>query len=120
MDVLSQPAVERDDQVMSESWWKRVSSVGILMALLLLAACQTPVSRPIAGVPTTVDGVPRISVQELRERLDSGADVLVVDARPAESYEEGHISGAVSMPLPELAQRYNELSRTAEIVFYCT
>jgi len=43
--------------------------------------------------------VPRISIEELRQRLDSGADILLVDARKAEEYARDRIKGAISMPL---------------------
>jgi 3-mercaptopyruvate sulfurtransferase SseA len=98
--------------------WRRLSSLGVVMSLVLLAACGTPVSTPTAGVPTTVEAVPRISVQELKERLDGGAGVIVVDARPYEDYQARHISDAISMPLAEVSARYDELPRTEEIVFY--
>jgi len=102
---------------MPESW-RRLSSLGVVMTLLLVASCRAPVSPPTTGVPTTVEAVPRISVQELKERLDGGAGVIVVDARPYEDYKARHISGAISMPLAEVSSRYEELPRTEEIVFY--
>lgn len=45
--------------------------------------------------------------------------VIVLDVRPAEEYQAGHIPGAVSIPLKELEQRLSELPRDQEIVAYC-
>jgi 3-mercaptopyruvate sulfurtransferase SseA len=104
---------------MPESW-RRLSSLGVVMTLLLVVACHAPVSPPVTGVPTAAEAVPRISVQELKERLDAGASVIVIDARPYEDYAARHISGAISMPLADVSSRYDELPRTEEIVFYCT
>ncbi len=49
----------------------------------------------------------------------SGGDVAVVDVRPAEEFAAGHIPGAASIPLAELAERLDELPRDVEIVAYC-
>ncbi|MEQ9320920.1 MAG: metalloregulator ArsR/SmtB family transcription factor [Polyangiaceae bacterium] len=54
----------------------------------------------------------------LIERVKSGA-VTVLDVRPSEEYEAGHIPGAVSVPLVELERKLAELPRDREIVAYC-
>jgi rhodanese-related sulfurtransferase len=43
----------------------------------------------------------------------------VIDVRPAEEYAAGHIPGAVSVPLDELADRLAELPADQEVVAYC-
>lgn len=55
---------------------------------------------------------------ELLRRLGRG-DTVVIDVRPTEEYESGHIRGAISMPLDELARRVRELPKTKLIVAYC-
>ena len=46
-------------------------------------------------------------------------DAIIVDLRPAEEYEAGHIAGAISIPLPDLEARLAELPADLEIVAYC-
>lgn len=46
-------------------------------------------------------------------------EVVVVDVRPSEEYEAGHIPGAISLPLSELGDRLQELPPDAEVVAYC-
>jgi rhodanese-related sulfurtransferase len=46
-------------------------------------------------------------------------EVLVLDVRPREEYEAGHIGGAVSIPLRELERRLAELPRSQSIAAYC-
>lgn len=65
------------------------------------------------------DQVEPISSGELRRRLEAGEDVLLVDVRPRHEYEAGHIAGAVSIPLGDLAHRLDELPDDLEIVAYC-
>jgi rhodanese-related sulfurtransferase/DNA-binding transcriptional ArsR family regulator len=64
------------------------------------------------------DGGAEITHRELRARAEAG-DVVVLDVRPVEEYRAGHIPGAVSSPVEELADRINELPEGAEIVVYC-
>jgi rhodanese-related sulfurtransferase/DNA-binding transcriptional ArsR family regulator len=54
----------------------------------------------------------------LRRRVRKG-DVTVLDVRPPEEYAAGHIPGALSVPLPELAKRLSDLPKRREVVAYC-
>jgi len=54
----------------------------------------------------------------LIERARRG-EVLVLDVRPTEEYQAGHIPGALSIPLKELEDRLEGLPNGQEIVAYC-
>jgi uncharacterized membrane protein YdjX (TVP38/TMEM64 family)/rhodanese-related sulfurtransferase len=78
-----------------------------LLALALLAT--------VAFLPRLVSRwrkPPMVEVPELKQRLDAGADVLVLDVRKPEDFsgEQGHIPGALNIPLPELPARMMELN----------
>ncbi len=62
--------------------------------------------------------VEAIGRDELVARLKRG-DVVVVDVRPREEFDAGHIDGARSIPLDELHARLAELPADREIVAYC-
>jgi rhodanese-related sulfurtransferase/predicted transcriptional regulator len=64
------------------------------------------------------DDVEAIGRDELVARLARG-DVVLVDVRPEEEYAAGHIEGARSIPLAELARRLAELPAEREVVAYC-
>jgi rhodanese-related sulfurtransferase len=64
------------------------------------------------------DEVEAIGREELIERMTRG-DVVLVDVRPTEEFEAGHIDGAQSIPIAELRQRLAELPGDCEIVAYC-
>jgi rhodanese-related sulfurtransferase/DNA-binding HxlR family transcriptional regulator len=64
------------------------------------------------------DEVEAISREELLPRLGSN-DVVLVDVRPTEEFDAGHINGARSIPLEELDERLAELPANCEIVAYC-
>src|SRR3954469_510800 len=62
--------------------------------------------------------VDAIGRDELIARLRRG-DVVLVDVRPSEEFEAGHIAGARSIPIDELEQRLAELPADREVVAYC-
>jgi rhodanese-related sulfurtransferase/DNA-binding HxlR family transcriptional regulator len=64
------------------------------------------------------DDVDTIGREDLIERLARG-DVVLVDVRPPEEYDAGHIEGARSVPLAELERRLAELPPDTEVVAYC-
>jgi rhodanese-related sulfurtransferase len=64
------------------------------------------------------DEVDAVGREELIERLRRG-DAVLVDVRPREEFEAGHIEGARSIPLDELEDRLAELPTDYEVVAYC-
>jgi len=62
--------------------------------------------------------VDAIGRDELIARMRSG-DVVLVDVRPTEEFQAGHIAGARSIPLAELEDRLAELPVDSEVVAYC-
>ncbi|MGH2992740.1 MAG: ArsR/SmtB family transcription factor [Solirubrobacterales bacterium] len=64
------------------------------------------------------DEVDAIGRDELIARLREG-DVVLIDVRPAEEFDAGHIDGARSIPIDELEERLAELPADREVVAYC-
>lgn len=63
--------------------------------------------------------VPKLTAEELSEKLKFGKHPLVIDVRQPEEFRQGHIAGAKLMPLNELHRRMKELPQTREIVCVC-
>ncbi|HEX7767416.1 MAG TPA: rhodanese-like domain-containing protein, partial [Nitrospira sp.] len=64
--------------------------------------------------------VPRITVEQLTEKLRTEEPPLLIDVRPRASAEaEPGIPGAVLMSLDELTRRHHELPRHRDVVLYC-
>jgi rhodanese-related sulfurtransferase/DNA-binding HxlR family transcriptional regulator len=59
-----------------------------------------------------------ITCEELSRRLKDRS-VVLLDVRPEEEYQAGHVAGARSIPLTELKARLKELPKRKEIVAYC-
>jgi rhodanese-related sulfurtransferase len=65
------------------------------------------------------DGVEELTKEELWKRIKRKDNFVVLDVRPREEYEAGHLPGAVSIPLGELKKRVKELPKSKQIVAYC-
>ncbi|MFQ5814103.1 MAG: rhodanese-like domain-containing protein [Anaerolineae bacterium] len=76
-------------------------------------------ATPVAGTFVSSDDMPRITVQELKAKLDAG-QAVVFDARRQSDYTQKHIAGAISLPQDEVAARLAELPTDKLAVFYCT
>jgi rhodanese-related sulfurtransferase len=62
---------------------------------------------------------PELSVQELQKMMQKEGTVLLYDVRQPEEFNEGHIKGAILMPLGDLPARYKEIPQKKKIVVYC-
>ena len=76
----------------------------------------------VPAVFSQADGVPRITVQELKAKMDKGDDLVVVDVRTGQDYADSRIKikGAVRIPIVQIEERYKELPKDKEIILYCT
>ena len=82
-----------------------------LLALALLAV--------VAFLPRLIGTLrrgPMLDTEAFRRRLDTDEDLLVLDVRTAEDFdgEQGHIDGAVNIPVEELQQRMDEITNYLE------
>jgi rhodanese-related sulfurtransferase/DNA-binding transcriptional ArsR family regulator len=64
------------------------------------------------------DSLAPVTFKELR-RLMREDDVTLLDVRPTDEYDKGHIRGAVSMPVSELKRRLREIPKGREVIAYC-
>jgi rhodanese-related sulfurtransferase len=93
--------------------------IGLQRAMRLLAEEQyEEVQRLLDVYVHRRDRLEAVSREELVARARAGT-VVVLDVRPASEYRAGHIPGALSVPLAQLASRLGELPGGAEIVAYC-
>jgi adenylyltransferase/sulfurtransferase len=78
-----------------------------------------PEASPEAGQETTLkNGIPQMTVQELKVRRDRGDDLFVLDVREPYEYQIANIGGTL-IPQNEVPQRLAEIDRNREIVVQC-
>ncbi|HHH27764.1 MAG TPA: metalloregulator ArsR/SmtB family transcription factor [Polyangiaceae bacterium] len=91
----------------------------------LLVQLQAVAARHIAALEKLTReffddpaGLEAIDRDTLLERLRT-CGVVLLDVRPEREFVEGHLPGAVSLPLPLLESRLSELPRDRTLVAYC-
>ncbi len=62
--------------------------------------------------------VPEMQVEELKQKLDAGEDIFVLDVREPHEYQICNIGGHL-IPLGDLPKRVHELDSSREIVAHC-
>ena len=63
--------------------------------------------------------VPSLTVEELKQKLDLGEDVTLLDVREPHEWPISDLPESVKIPLGQLPQRYSELAPDADLVVYC-
>lgn len=95
------------------------SVVDLWLALRRVAETQLAeldaVVRAYLGEPQAFEPIDR---GELARRLEAGT-VVLIDVRPREEFEQGHIAGAISVPLGELERWASTAPKRKQIVAYC-
>jgi sulfur-carrier protein adenylyltransferase/sulfurtransferase len=64
-------------------------------------------------------GVPEVTVEQLKAKIDKGDDFFLLDVREPNEYQICRIAGSTLIPLGELAQRTGELDRNKEMIVHC-
>ncbi len=66
--------------------------------------------------------IARISAEELKQKLDAGEDILVVDLRHRIEFEAEpvKIPGALHVPEEQIGERHEEIPLDREVILYCT
>jgi len=112
--------------------------LGVLLIILLLlpigctrSGATTPLTIPTAPSPQVLaeqgfqfPNLPRITCEELKQKMDEGNSLILVDDNEREQFNQGHLPGAINIPRydPEetVATQLKTLPRDRLIVFYCT
>ncbi len=69
--------------------------------------------------PTHTQELPSITPRELRERLDRGERLIILDVREPYELEISRLPGAIHIPMGQVAERVHELNPADEIVVMC-
>lgn len=60
-----------------------------------------------------------IDVEELRDKIKNKEKIVILDVRTAKEYENGHIEGALLIPIDELRDNTGKLNKNDEIIIHC-
>jgi adenylyltransferase/sulfurtransferase len=74
---------------------------------------------PAAPEPVAVNNATEITALELKQRLDRGDSLKIVDVREPNEYQINRLPGSQLIPLGDIPKRYAELNKSDEIVVQC-
>jgi glyoxylase-like metal-dependent hydrolase (beta-lactamase superfamily II) len=75
--------------------------------------------QPLEQAPELVERIERMTAGVLRERLADPEPPGLLDVRTAEEWRQGHIDGAVNLPLSQLADQMDAVPPDHPLVVYC-
>jgi hypothetical protein len=113
---------------------KKMKRILLIVSIIIIAsACSVQptqsaptqiveprVTQPSGNLPQTENEVPRVTIEEARAALESGAAV-VVDVRHPSQYEESHVARAISIWLDDIEANPAgvNLDKDQWIITYC-
>ncbi len=117
--------------------------LAVLLSVVTLSACNTGTTEPTDGaeeVPETEQGtessavedaandyfanmnedIYKINQKDFIDKVKAGEEMTILDIRSADSYAEGHIKGAVSLPWgPDLGKSLSSIPDDKPVMLYC-
>jgi membrane protein DedA with SNARE-associated domain len=103
---------------------ERAASLGGWLVVILLGLLASYISYKFVARRRFMRElrIARITVEELKEKLDAGEEVVIVDLRHSVDFEADPetIPGAFRMDAQELEEKNDRLPRDREIILYCT
>ena len=95
--------------------------VAIIVALIALPVLAADPSRPY---PTDAQsgraiGAKQMAAQELKQKLDSGEPVLLIEVRDVSFYEKETIPGTIHIPFARLQEAMKDIPKDRTLVFIC-
>lgn len=66
-----------------------------------------------------MNSIPQITPQELRQRLETGEDLVLIDVREDDEVAFGMIPGAQHIPMGLIPQHSEEIPSDTEVIFIC-
>lgn len=106
----------------------------IFLGIFILSGCTTDAGNPPQSSTndnnnqapetdpaSTSEVLTKITAEQAKEMIDSSTELVILDVRTQEEYEEGHIEGAILIPDTEIATKAEELltDKNATLLVYC-
>ena len=82
-------------------------------------AYATEIQLKLAKLP---EGITEIKTTELARLIEDSPALMLYDSRPKTRYDQGHLPGAISLPLPKLEEKQAAAlpkDKNTPLVFYC-
>lgn len=64
--------------------------------------------------------ITQISAEDLHDMVTGSSTFVLIDVRAPAEFEDGHIEGAINIPVAELRERHTELKKENTIILICS
>ena len=96
--------------------------MSIAVAILCVALQSQPQASPQPRFPVDpatgrAIGATEMAPDLVKQALEQGQKIVIIDVRPAEVFEKETLPGAINIPLPELEKHLAEFSKDTTLVF---
>jgi glyoxylase-like metal-dependent hydrolase (beta-lactamase superfamily II)/rhodanese-related sulfurtransferase len=121
-ELVENPRLQKRDR---SAFIEMMHNLNLTMPTHITEALRTNMSggKTVAQMLSeAAESVPFMALSELKASLDSGrVDLILLDVRERDAFEEGHIPGALLLPRGQLELRVNEELKdpTRRILAYC-
>lgn len=77
--------------------------------------------KEIFSKKRTIENINNISYTKMQEMLKENKDIIILDVRSPQEYNEGHITGAINIPEYEITSKVNNKiqNKNTKIIVYC-
>jgi rhodanese-related sulfurtransferase len=98
---------------LSENQRRYIFGIAILLVISVLAYTQLQSeNKPLFEYSD-------VTVEQAKQLIEERPKLVILDVRTVSEYEDGHIEGAILIPVQEIENRLDELSTKDEILVYC-
>ena len=111
--------VKFDDKTKGVNNAAKGRAVKVAYEMRYQVAVATDVQLKLAKLP---EGVTETKTPELQTMIDGKANIYLVDSRPKARFDQSHLPGAVSIPVPLLEEKQAAVlpkDKNDLLVFYC-
>jgi adenylyltransferase/sulfurtransferase len=63
--------------------------------------------------------MPEITAVELKQRLDKGDDIQIIDVREPDEYQTARLPNSIHIPLGQVVNRMSEIDEARETIVHC-
>lgn len=97
--------------------------IAVIAVVLFTTGCSSqPTAKPGTPSAAATEGTyQKITAATVKERLDKGEKLIIVDVRTKEEYDGGHIPNSLLIPYDEIEKKAPALlpDKKAAIIVYC-
>ena len=97
---------------------KKILCFLLAISCIFLVSCKNNTSESTEGENVMYQ---QITANDAKKIMDSNTDIVILDVREQNEYDEGHIPGAILIPYTEIENKAESMipDKNKEILVYC-